>query len=478
MTSTTKSIVWFRQDLRLQDNPALEFAASVGEILPIYILDEKNASDWRPGKASRWWLNESLQSLNKSVNGTLRVFRGDPLKVIEELITEFGISNIFWNRCYEPWQVLRDKAIKSKIQKVGVKARSFNGSLLFEPWEIKKSDGSAYKVFTPFYKQSRLKGTPKEMNSDYLHNLRFVCKSQQSTEVDSLNLLKENDWSKNLSSRWTPGEKGGEKTLKLFLDSGLCQYKVGRDFPAKDAVSNLSPYLHFGELSPNHVWHAVNKFAALENLEAQAEHFHRELVWREFSYSLLHYFPDLTSRNFNKRFDYFPWQRNTQLIEKWQGAETGYPLIDAGMRELASTGYMHNRIRMVTASFLVKNLLIDWRVGAKWFWESLVDADLANNYCSWQWVAGSGADAAPYFRIFNPVTQSKKFDPDAKYIKRWIPELKKCPKKYIHDPSSAPGSELRQLGIKLDQSYPSAIVDLKTTRKAALGAYQSLKDKS
>ena len=478
MTSTTTSIVWFRQDLRLHDNPALEFASSVGKVLPIYILDEKNGSDWRPGKASRWWLNGSLQSLDRSMNGALRVFRGDPLKIIEKLITEYNIRNIFWNRCYEPWQALRDKVIKSKVQKIGVNARSFNGSLLYEPWEVVKSDGSPYKVFTPFYKQSRLRGAPKEASTEYLRNLQFLSSSQKNTEVDSLNLLGENDWSNKLASRWIPGETGGEQTLKLFLDGGIRHYKVGRDFPAKEAVSKLSPYLHFGELSPNHVWHAVNNFAALENLEVQAEHFHRELVWREFSYSLLHHFPDLTFRNFNNRFDDFPWQKNTQILEKWQNAETGYPLIDAGMRELASTGYMHNRIRMVTASFLVKNLLIDWRNGADWFWESLVDADLANNYCSWQWVAGSGADAAPYFRIFNPVTQSKKFDPDAKYIKRWIPELEKCPSKYIHDPSSAPESELRYFGIKLDQSYPSAIVDLKTTREAALSAYQSLKDKS
>ena len=276
-------------------------------------------------------------------------------------------------------------------------------------------------------------------------------------------------------SEWIPGEEGGEKALKLFLDQGLFQYKLGRDFPERNAVSQLSPYLHFGELSPIRVWNEVNNYAISENLESQAEHFYRELVWREFSCSLLYYFPELTVRNINKRFDAFPWRESSELLSKWQDGETGYPLIDAGMRQLSRTGYMHNRIRMITASFLVKNLLIDWRIGAEWFWDSLVDADLANNYCSWQWVAGSGVDAAPYFRIFNPVTQSKKFDSEAKYIKKWVPELVPCPNKYIHDPSSAPSKDLQQLGIKLDKDYPSAIVDLKTTREAALNAYKSLK---
>ena len=478
MASDTKSIVWFRQDLRLRDNPALEVAASVGKVLPIYIVDEKNAADWCLGRASQWWLNESLRSLNESMNGALCLYRGDPLGIIEKLITEHSISNIFWNRCYEPWQVLRDKTIKSEVRKFGAKARSFNGFLLNEPWEIAKSDGTPYKVFTPFYKQSRSKGTPREASIDYVSKIRFVSNSKKNREIDSLNLLSENVWSTEMASRWTPGEKGGEQVLKLFLERGLCNYKIGRDFPDKEAVSRLSPYLHFGELSPNYVWHKVNNFAVLENIETQAEHFHRELVWREFSYSLIHYFPDLTYRNLNRRFDDFPWKKNDQFIKKWRTGMTGYPLIDAGMRELASTGYMHNRVRMITASFLVKNLLIDWRNGAEWFWDSLVDADLANNSCSWQWVAGSGADAAPYFRIFNPVTQSKKFDPDAKYIRRWITELEKCPNKYIHDPSSAPESELQHFGIKLDQTYPSAIVDLKTSREAALRAYQSLKGRS
>ena len=478
MASPKKSIVWFRQDLRLNDNPALEFATSFGDVLPIYIFDEVSASYSHLGKASLWWLTQSLRSLDKAMNGALCIFKGDPLKVIEKLIVEEKINNIFWNRCYEPWQVVRDKAIKSKVKKLGAQVKSFNGFLLYEPWEVTKSDGSPYKVFTPFYKRYKAKGISQKISTENIRNLRFAPISSENRTISSLNFFKENDGSANFSSHWSPGEKGGKQALELFLDNGLHLYKLGRDFPGKDAVSKISPYLHFGELSPNHVWHAVHNFAASANLETQAEHFHRELVWREFSYSLLHYFPELTFKNLNTRFNNFPWKKNTQFIDKWRAGMTGYPLIDAGMRELACTGYMHNRVRMVTASFLVKNLLIDWRIGAEWFWESLVDADLANNSCSWQWVAGSGADAAPYFRIFNPVTQSKKFDPDAKYIKRWIPELEKCPNKYIHDPSSAHPSELRCFGIILNQDYPSAIVDLKASREAALAAYRSLQKTS
>ena len=401
-------------------------------------------------------------------------FQGDPIKIIKELVSTYQIENVFWNRSYEPWQVERDTAIKRKLQIMGINVESFNGSMLHEPWEVLKPDGRPYKVFTPFYKQHRIKTTP-QTGTVNLGHLRFVIPNQHNTNLKSLNLISENDWSKNMMSEWTPGEEGGEKALKLFLSQGLFQYKLGRDFPERNAVSKLSPHLHFGELSPIRAWNEVNNYAISENLETQAEHFYRELVWREFSCSLLYYFPELTVKNINKRFNAFPWQKSSELLSRWQDGETGYPLIDAGMRQLSRTGYMHNRVRMITASFLVKNLLIDWRIGADWFWDSLVDADIANNYCSWQWVAGSGVDAAPYFRIFNPVTQSKKFDSEAKYIKNWVPELVPCPNKYIHDPSSAPSKELQQLGIELDKDYPSAIVDLKTTREAALNAYKSLK---
>ena len=474
MATNRRAIIWFRQDLRLKDNPALAAAASIGEVLPIYILDEKNNADFQIGRASRWWLNHSLQSLNKSLQGALCAFRGDPIEIIENLVSTHQISNVFWNRSYEPWQVQRDTAIKSSLQNLGTNVESFKGSVIHEPWEVLKPDGQPYKVFTPFYKQHRIKAIPQTDDFD-INSLRLVRPNQLNTDLKCLDLSSENDWSKNMLSEWTPGEKGGEKALELFLNQGLFQYKLGRDFPEKKAVSRLSPYLHFGELSPSRIWDEVNNYAISENLENQAEHFYRELVWREFSRSLLYYFPELTMKNINRRFDAFPWRKSSMLLSKWKDGETGYPLIDAGMRQLSRTGYMHNRVRMITASFLVKNLLLDWRLGAKWFWDSLVDADLANNYCSWQWVAGSGVDAAPYFRIFNPVTQSKKFDSEAKYIKKWIPELVSCPNKYIHDPSSAPNKDLQHLGIKLGKDYPSAIVDLKTTREAALTAYKSLK---
>ncbi|CAF2084484.1 unnamed protein product [Rotaria magnacalcarata] len=396
-------IQWFRQDLRISDNPALFVAANKGEILPIYILDDENSGKYKIGSASRIWLHRSLEKLNESLEYKLRIFAGDAKEVIAQLLQKYDISAVYWNRCYEPWRIKRDQTIKEMLKQLGVDAQSFNGSLLIEPWELLKEDNTFYKVFTPFYK-------------------------------------------------------------KAYLEEG-------RDFPDKQNVSNLSPHLHFGEISPRQIIYNIQSKVSDKNVE----HFLRELIWREFSYYLLYHFPELPDKNFQSKFDYFPWRDQATLLNAWQKGETGYPIVDAGMRELWQTGYMHNRVRMIVGSFLVKNLLLPWHHGKDWFWDCLLDADLANNSASWQWVAGSGADAAPYFRIFNPILQGKKFDPEGSYIFRFIPELNKLPKQFLFNIWEAPSSVLKKAGITLGQNYPNPIIDLKYSREKALQAYNSIK---
>jgi deoxyribodipyrimidine photo-lyase len=356
--------------------------------------------------------------------------------------------------------------------------QSHAGTLLWEPWHNLKKDGTPYKVFTPYYRNG-LATQPApvpaaKINLAELSAALHDC-TQPNTKIDSLDLLPAVDWHESMLSHWTPGEAGAQSQLANFLEAGIEDYREGRDFPARMSVSRLSPHLHFGEISPNEAAFAANQ-SGQRGHESQAEHFVRELVWREFSYYLLYHFPSLTDVNMKSEFDRFPWLDEAELRSAWQRGMTGYPIIDAGMRELYTTGYMHNRVRMIVASFLIKNLMQDWRHGEKWFWDCLVDADLASNSCSWQWVAGSGADAAPYFRIFNPVTQSQKFDPDGEYIRRFVPELARLPAKYLHDPSAAPAMELSLAGIELGKDYPAAIVDLKQTRERALAAYKTLRD--
>ena len=471
-------IFWFRQDLRIIDNPALVAAAQSGKILPIYILDDSNAGHWRLGAASRWWLHQSLTQLDQVLDNRLRVYRGDPLQLIPSLCVDHDATSVFWNRCYEPWRLQRDKKLKSLLQSRGTAVHSDNGSLLWEPWQIAKQDGSPYKVFTPFFNKGCLTATAPRVPMGEPRDLRLINRAEARSTVNELGLLPTVDWYEEISREWQPGQRGAEDKLQTFLADGLQQYKKGRDFPAQQAVSRLSPHLHFGEISPNQIWHRVQQEFQSRGLETNGEHFQRELGWREFSYYLLYHFPSLPTENFQAKFDRFPWQQNESLFEKWCHGQTGYPIVDAGMRELWQTGYMHNRVRMIVASFLVKNLLIHWRRGADWFWDCLVDADLANNSASWQWVAGSGADAAPYFRIFNPVTQGLKFDPDGEYVRRFVPEISRLPDKHLHDPSSAPSTVLEIAGVVLDSTYPKAMINLKTSRARALEAFSKLKQGS
>jgi len=469
----TKNIIihWFRQDLRIQDNPSLSEASQLGTVLPIYILDDKNAGEHMLGGASCWWLHHSLHALNQSLKGKLSVYAGDPKKILIDLVEEHNVKAVFWNRCYEPWRIARDKKIKKSLEVHNIETSSFNGSLLWEPWEVLKKDGTPYKVFTPYYRKGCLSAPSPRLPLPKPEKLTlYECKDNDLT-IESLNLLPTIKWDKQLEPHWKIGEKAAFAKLEAFSNKRLENYKQGRDFPGLNSVSRLSPHLHFGEISPNQVWHDVKKNKDSDDLD----HFLSELAWREFSHSLLYHFPELPRENLQSKFDQFPWLENKNHLRCWQKGETGHPLVDAGMRELWQTGYMHNRVRMVVGSFLVKNLLLHWLHGEKWFWDCLLDADLANNSAGWQWIAGCGADAAPYFRVFNPCTQGEKFDPDGDYTRKYIPELKDLPNKYLYKPWEAPQDVLIKAGVILGENYPQPIVDLKSSRARALEAFQSLK---
>lgn len=464
------SIHWFRQDLRISDNPALINAASHENILPIYILDDKNSGEYKMGGASRWWLHHSLKSLNESLKNGLSLYKGDALKIIEDLIRNFEIEAFYWNRCYEPWRIARDKKIKEFLVKQGIKVETSNGSLLWEPWNIKKKDGTPYKVFTPFYRNGCLDfGEPREPLGD--PEIKNIINDEKSLKLDSLELLPKESWDKNLDEYWDISEDAAHERFSEFLKNGIDDYKEGRNIPSKKNVSRMSPYLHFGQVSPNQLWYRA-KFMEQDH---NVDHFCSELGWREFSYSQLFYNPELPKKNLQPKFDRFPWVDDDERLKAWQKGMTGVPMVDAGMRELWQTGYMHNRVRMVVGSFLVKNLRLHWHHGERWFFDTLADADLANNSASWQWIAGCGADAAPYFRIFNCVTQGEKFDPKGEYIRKYIPEIAELPNKYLFAPWEAPEMILMGAGVKLGKTYPKPIVDLKESRNEALEAFSTLK---
>ena len=470
MTRKT-AIHWFRQDLRVFDNPALIQAAKHEHVVAIYIVDAKNAGEHAMGSASRWWLHHSLTALNKSLGDKLSVYQGNPRDIIDDIGTRFDIEAVYWNRCYEPWRIVRDTNLKDYLKTKGISVQPNNGALLWEPWMIAKDDGTPYKVFTPFYRQGCLKAQTPRKPLAMTNSPHYLFDHQGQVGIDALRLLPKIRWDIKLEPFWQIGEEGAHKRLKGFMDEGLAFYEEGRNIPSKPYVSRLSPYLHFGEISLNHIWHQLRDIGHDKHID----HFCRELGWREFSYSQLYHNPDLPRKNLQSKFNAFPWVKNEEYLLAWQKGQTGVPMVDAGMRELWQTGYMHNRMRMIVGSFLVKNLRLHWHHGERWFWDTLVDADLANNSASWQWIAGCGADAAPYFRIFNPVTQGQKFDPDGRYVRRYLPELAKLPDKYLFSPWEAPKSVLQEACITLGDTYPNPIVGLKQSRDAALKAFQSLK---
>ncbi len=473
-------IFWFREDLRLIDNPGFIAAIDSGQpVLPVFILDEETTGIRPLGGAMKWWLHYSLMSLaselTEAYNLPLILRKGLAKDVLHSLVKDTNADSIIWNRRYDPAGVAADKTIKSHFSEQGLSVASFNARLLTEPWEVLLKDGvSPYKVFTPYWKSCRAyladhNGPDAPLPKPESRTIKTV--NCQSDHRDDWALLPDRpNWAAGFKPHWQPGESGAQQKLTTFLNSGLKGYKEKRKNPALANVSRLSPHLHFGEISPRQIWHATQTFQAAHpeiDLEKDAAHFLSEIGWREFSHYLLFHFPHIADQNYNARFDAFPWWQDDgdaekrRLLHAWQRGQTGYPIIDAGMRELWQTGYMHNRVRMIVGSFLTKNLLIHWRHGEAWFWDTLLDADTANNTAGWQWVAGSGADAAPYFRIFNPVTQSAKFDPGGDYIRTYVPELRDLPDKLIHAPWDAPALILQGAGITLGKTYPKPIVDLK-----------------
>ncbi len=475
-------ILWFRRDLRLSDNPALSAAAATGDpVIPLFILDEESDGIRPFGGASRWWLHHSLASLAGGLAdlGTPLILRRGPADaVLHTLIAETGAKGVFWNRLYDAASIRRDTQVKKALQDSELIAESFNGTLLHEPWTIETKTGKPYSVFTPFWKAILALGDPGSLEPP-VDSLIAPDEPVAGDTLDSWNLLPTRpDWASGLRDTWQPGEDAAQERLRAFHGTALPGYANGRDVPGTMGTSRLSPHLHLGEISPRQVWHATRFRADAEGsntISKAAQSYLREIGWREFNHHLLFHFPTLPTDNVNRRFDDFPWTDDPKALGAWQRGLTGYPIVDAGMRELWQTGWMHNRVRMVVASFLVKHLRLHWRQGEEWFWDTLVDADPANNAGNWQWVAGCGFDAAPYFRIFNPILQGEKFDEDGRYVRRWVPEVAGLPDKFLHKPWEAPAKVLQDAGLRLGETYPTPIVDHKAARQAALDAYGALK---
>ncbi len=485
MSKPRPGIVWFRDDLRLADHPALHAAAKTGApVVCLCVLDEESralkAPEARPlGGAARWWLAQSLRALEKSLRGlgaSLVLRKGPAAKVIAELAREIDAETVFWNEIAQAPHLAVADQLKAALEEIGVGSQRFQGDLLVEPRAIRNKENRGLRVFTPFWRRVQSLGdppkplpAPKKLNG---------MQDLVTDRLEDWNLEPSKpDWAGGLRESWTPGEASARTHLKAFLRGSVAGYSGDRDRPDRDGTSRLSPHLRFGEISPRQVWHAAH-FVAAEHprLSGNIEKFLSELGWREFCRHLLFDVPDLATRNLQPSFDAFPWKSDAKALRAWQRGLTGYPIVDAGMRELWHTGVMHNRVRMVVASFLVKHLLIDWRHGEQWFWDTLVDADAASNPANWQWVAGSGADAAPYFRVFNPILQGEKFDPDGVYVRRWVPELKALSDKLIHQPWTATPLELASAGVALGKTYPQPIIDHKVGRERALAAYKKTRD--
>ena len=452
------SLVWFRDDLRLGDNPALRAAIERGRpIVAAYVLDEESPGVRPLGGAVRWWLHGSLASLADSLErlgATLTLRRGPAEAVIADLAASVGAGAVFWNRRYGAAEREVDSRIKAALRADGIETGSFAGSLLFEPWTIRTGQDRPYSVFTPFWRACTSGPPPRMPHSAPEAVPPWVGDVPSDRLGDWALQPTQPDWAAGLDETWRPGEASAHDTLRAFLHDSLDEYADARDIPAQGATSRLAPHLRWGEISPYQVWHAteVVRAGATGAAAASATRFLTELGWREFCYHTLFHAPELATVNIRREFDAFPWPPpDDRALRAWQQGRTGYPLVDAGMRELWRTGSMHNRVRMVVASFLTKNLLIDWREGERWFWDTLVDADPASNPFNWQWVAGSGADAAPYFRVFNPQLQAARFDPNGEYIRANVPEW---------------GTD----------AYPAPIVDLGETRRAALAAYEHVKN--
>lgn len=472
------NLCWFRQDLRLSDNPALRTALNEKSAVAVFILEETE-NQRQMGNACKAWLHKSLSQLQidlQNLRVPLILKRGDARDILPQLSKELNIENVYWNRRYDPKDVGIDRDVMEALKQGQVNVESFKANLLFEPWEIKSaSAGTPYKVFSPFWKAAlkasvRTKCLPSPCESQNAPSIGALI----SDDLSDWALMPHSpDWSTGFWERWEPGEAGANARLTDFLDEGVSGYSEMRDVPAKGHTSYLSPHLRFGEISPLQIWHGVHAHAGGDPSK-DAYKFLAEIGWREFSHSILFYADDLSQKNWKSDFDEFEWDTDAFGLEAWKRGQTGYPLVDAGLRELWHTGYMHNRVRMVVASFLIKHLRIDWREGEKWFWDTLVDACPANNPASWQWVAGSGADASPFFRIFNPIVQSEKFDAKGAYIRKWVPELAKLDNRSIHTPWEVPALVLKAANVRLGTHYPKPIVEHKAAREKALAAYKDM----
>jgi len=460
------AVVWFRNDLRLSDHLALDAAVKTGQpILPIFIYDKTHPR--LLGEASKWWLHHSLAFLKSSlnnINADLIFRQGNAFEVLTDIATKVPISHVFWHRRYEPDGMQQDTKIKNYFKEHNIICKSFNGSLLFEPHTIQNKENKPFKVFSAFWRHC-LAQNSLERPIPVPEHLNFDPQFKKLSDTqESLGLLPHHNWIKGLEESWKPGETNAQKILEIFLDDNLTNYKKNRDYPAMK-TSRLSPYIRWGEISMRQLWHAIHQYNIFNSHEIDSTCFLSELGWREFSYHTLFHNPDLTDEPLRKDFKNFPWQKNQRFFDAWTKGKTGYPIVDAGMRELWTTGYMHNRVRMITASFLIKHLLQPWQDGERWFWDTLVDADVASNPFNWQWVAGCGADAAPYFRIFNPTLQGEKFDPKGEYIKHWVPELRNLPDKFVHTP---------WLYKNKSNSYPTPLVDHENARQKALQAFKGI----
>ena len=446
----------------------------------MYVHAPEEEGPWRPGAASDWWLHRSLAGLDDGLRRRgigLTVRRGPAAAALATLAAETGATRVCWNRLHEPAVARRDAALERHLEAVGLDCESFGGALLTDPWQVRTAQGGPYKVFTPYWRACQVQLQTLEPPLRAPRRLRGPATALRSEPLESLGLRPRQAWDAGLAAAWTPGEAGAHARLERFCRETLPGYHTGRDFPDRPASSRLSPHLHFGEVSPRQCLFAARNAVVDHGPAAQvpAEAFLREIGWREFAHHLLHHFPHTTDAPLDERFDRFPWAKGAALLETWQRGRTGFPLVDAGMRELWTTGWMHNRVRMIVASLLTKNLRQPWLEGARWFWDTLVDADLANNTLGWQWTAGCGADAAPFFRIFNPVLQAERCDPRRDYLRRWLPELARLPDRWIHRPWQAPADVLTGAGVTLGTTYPRPVVDLSLSRRAALAAYTAMR---
>jgi deoxyribodipyrimidine photo-lyase len=475
------TLVWFRQDLRVADNPALAAASKLGgAIVPVFIHTPDAEAAWAPGGASNWWLHQSLAALDgtlRELGSRLVIRRGPTLASLQALIKETGAQAVFWNRRYEPAITGRDTQIKATLRAAGLEVESCNGALLHEPWTIQNQSGKPFQVFTPFWKNCLTKTDPAEPLTAPRQLTAPEC-WPQSRSLAELELEPKLKWAEGMRAAWQPGETGAAAQLKRFLANAFADYSDQRNRPDLRGTSRLSPHLHFGEISPRQIWHGLRRYAEGKGITTwRSSQFLAEVGWREFAHHLLHHFPHTPTEPLREDFKRFPWRKDVDFLKAWQQGRTGYPIVDAGMRELWATGWMHNRVRMIVASFLVKDLLLSWRDGAAWFWDTLVDADLAQNTLGWQWTAGCGADAAPYFRVFNPLSQGEKFDPRGDYVRKWCPELARLPDAWLHQPDKAPAEMLARAGVELGLNYPAPIVNHAIAREVALEAFAKLKGK-